>query len=223
MTKQRFTLELWDAGQRIYAAIIAHPFIKGLTDGSLEEDRFRFYVIQDALYLGEFARALNVAAARAPDDEWVMTFSEHAKAVILLERSLHEQFFEHWGFKREDVYSRHMAPTNLAYTAFLVATAYSRPFHELLGALLPCYWVYWEVGKELERHGSKKELYQRWIDTYSSKKYAEVCRAVLNVGDSLGRELALEEKNRVRKHFITSCRYEYMFWDAAHRMESWPV
>ncbi len=223
MPRRRFTQELWGAGRHIYASIIAHPFIRGLTDGTLGEERFRFYVVQDALYLSEFARALNVAAAHAPDDESLLVFSDHAKGVILVERSLHDQFFRHWGLKEEEVHSRPMAPTNLAYTSFLVATAYSKPFHELLGALLPCYWIYWEVGKELERRGSKKELYQRWIGTYSSKEYAEVCRTALDIGDSLGRKIPPQDKTRVRNYFITSCRYEYMFWDAAYRMESWPI
>ncbi len=223
MVSEEFTGELWKAAALIYEAILSHPFLAELVDGSLKVDRFRFYVIQDALYLSEFARALNAAAARAPRDEWVVTFSEHAKVILLGERSLHEQFFKHWGLSKEDVYSRPMSPTNLAYTSYLLATAHSKPFHEVLGALLACYWIYWEVGKELERLGSENQLYQRWIDTYSSKEYAAICNAVLDITNQVGSGLDPQAKIKVRNHFIVTCRYEYMFWDSAYRLEAWPI
>jgi len=215
--------ELWESASPTYEAIISHSFLAGLVDGSLQEDRFRFYVIQDALYLSEFARALNIAAARAPKDEWIVTFSEHAKGVLLGERALHEHFFSHWGLSREAVYLTPMSPTNLAYTSYLVATAYTKPFHELLGALLACYWIYWEVGKHLEAIGSKKQLYQRWVDTYSSREYAAICSAILDITDQVGTGLSPQSRTQVRNHFIVTCRYEYMFWDSAYRLEAWPI
>ena len=223
MAFERFTRELWDAADPIYAAILSHPFVTKLVDGTLQEDRFRFYVIQDALYLSEFARVLNLAAAHAPEDEWVVTFSEHAKVILLSERSLHEQFFKHWGLGREEVYLKPMSPTNLAYTSYLLATAYGKPFHELLGALLACYWIYWEVGKRLEQLGSKNQQYQHWIGTYSSKEYAAICKAVLEIADKIGPQLDFESRRKVQNHFMVTCRYEYMFWDSAYQMEAWPI
>jgi thiaminase/transcriptional activator TenA len=215
--------ELWESIEHIYRAIIGHPFIQELASGTLAEERFRFYVIQDALYLSEFARALSLAAARAPSDEWVATFSEHAQTAILVERELHRGFLKEWGLTEADVKATPMAPTNLAYTSYLIAVAYSRPFAELLGALLPCYWIYWEVGKELEARGSPNPLYQRWIDTYSSEEFGQVCRKVLQLTDQVGEHLTGEAREAVRRHFITTSRYEYLFWDSAYRLEEWPL
>jgi thiaminase (transcriptional activator TenA) len=92
-----FTKELWAAMEPIYGAILAHPFVRGLTDGSLSHESFRFYVVQDALYLREFARALSVAAARAPVDDWIIMFNEHAANALRVERALHEGFFQQFG------------------------------------------------------------------------------------------------------------------------------
>jgi thiaminase/transcriptional activator TenA len=153
----------------------------------------------------------------------MITFNEHSKTAIVVERSLHQSFFKDWGLEPSDVYSTPMSPTNLAYTTYLTAMAYSKPFHELLGALLPCYWLYWEVGKELEKRGSTKELYQRWIATYSSEEYGEICEAVLSIADTIGNGLAEGDRAKVTGHFVTTSRYEYMFWDSAYRLEEWPV
>ncbi|MBI4609522.1 MAG: thiaminase II, partial [Candidatus Rokubacteria bacterium] len=92
-----FTDELWDSIRAVYAAILRHPFLKGLTDGSLARESFRFYAVQDALYLREFARALSIAAARAPQDDWIIMFNEHAAGALKVERSLHESFFREFG------------------------------------------------------------------------------------------------------------------------------
>lgn len=200
-----------------------HPFIKGLADGSLRTEQFKFYVIQDALYLTEFAKTLSLTAAKVPEEDWIITFNEHSKTAILVERSLHHSFFKMWSLTKKEVYSTQMTPTNLAYTTYLVATAYSRPLHELLAALLPCYWLYWEVGKTLEKLGSKNELYQKWIETYASKDFANVCKFVLEITDSLDDTLTVSQKLDATKHFVTTSRYEYLFWDSAYRLEQWPV
>src|SRR5439155_21776391 len=93
---ERFTVQLWESIAPIYRAILAHPFLEGLTAGTLAEPAFRFYVLQDALYLREFARCLAQAAARAPHDAWCELFAEHAKVALVVERSLHQGFLRDW-------------------------------------------------------------------------------------------------------------------------------
>src|SRR5215472_6599573 len=129
-----FTSDLWASIEPIYAAILRHPFVAGLTDGSLPRARFQFYAVQDALYLREFARALSLAAARAPRDEWIIMFNDHAANALRVERSLHESFFAEFGLTPKAVAATPLAPTNLAYTSYLVAVAYGAPFHEGLAA-----------------------------------------------------------------------------------------
>src|SRR6266851_10233881 len=109
----RFTADLWRSIEPIYAAILRHPFVAGLTDGSLPRPSFQFYAVQDALYLREFARALSIAAARAPEDTWIIMFNEHAAGALRVERSLHESFFKEFGLTSADVTATPLAPTNL--------------------------------------------------------------------------------------------------------------
>jgi thiaminase/transcriptional activator TenA len=218
-----FTDELWKSIGPIYAAILRHPFVRGLTDGSLPRESFKFYAVQDALYLREFARALSLAAARAPEDDWIIMFNEHAAGALKVERELHESFFKDFGLTHADVAATPLAPTNLAYTSYLLAVAYGSPFHEAMAAVLPCYWIYWEVGKELERAGSADPLYKRWIGTYASEDFGAVVRAVLAAADQVAARLTPTERDRMRGHFVTTSRYEWMFWDMGLRREGWPV
>jgi thiaminase/transcriptional activator TenA len=218
-----FTSTLWQAIAPIYRAILAHPFVAGLTDGSLPREAFRFYAVQDALYLREFARGLSVAAARAPREEWIIMLNEHAAGALRVERTLHESFFKEFGLSPEAVAATPLAPVNLAYTSYLLAVAYGAPFHEAIAALLPCYWIYWEVGKTLERAGSRDPLYARWIGTYASEEFGAVVRDVLACVDTLAATLREEDRETMRRHFVTTSRYEWMFWDMGWRREAWPV
>ena len=218
-----FTDALWHSITDIYAAILRHPFISGLTDGSLAREAFRFYAIQDALYLREFARGLSVAAARAPRDEWIIMFNEHAAGALRVERALHESFFREFGLTPDDVAATPLAPTNVAYTSYLLAVAYGRPFHEAMAALLPCYWIYWEVGKALERAGSPDPLYARWIGTYASEEFGDVVRSVLAATDATAAALGPREREGMLRNFVTTSRYEWMFWEMGYRREHWPV
>src|SRR5258705_8103364 len=199
-----FTSELWRSIEPIYAAILRHPFLRGLTDGSLPRESFKFYAVQDALYLREFARALSLAGARATEDDWIIMFNEHAAGALKVERALHEGFFRDFGLTPADVAATPLAPTNLAYTSYLLAVAYGAPFHENMAALLPCYWIYWEVGKELERRGSSDPLYTRWIGTYASGEFGALVEAVLAATNAMAARVGEPERDAMRRHFLAT-------------------
>ena len=149
---------------RSYKNILVHPFLVGLSDGTLDVHAFRFYVVEDTYYLTEFARVLSILASKAPRDEWIVAFDRDAIGSLEAERALHESYFKDFGLSEEELRSRPPAPTALAYASYLLATAHSSSFPEALSAILPCYWIYLEVGKALARKGSPNPLYQRWID-----------------------------------------------------------
>jgi thiaminase (transcriptional activator TenA) len=217
------THRLWDSIAGLYDQILAHPFLAGLADGSLDQKAFRFYVVQDALYLRDYARALSVCGARAPTEDDVAMFNQHAAGAIAVERELHEGFLADFGLRPAEVEATPLAPTNRAYTSYLLASVYAGSFAEALAAVLPCYWIYAEVGAHLLERGSPDPLYQRWIDTYGGEEFAAVVQAVRELTDRVGAGLGDAELARVFERFATTSRYEWMFWDAAWRQERWPV
>jgi thiaminase/transcriptional activator TenA len=218
-----FTGELWQGITQTYDAILSHPFLRGLTDGSLPHEAFAFYVVQDALYLQAYASTLAAVASRAPDPAGTEMFARHAAEVITVERSLHGELLPELGIDPATLDTTELAPTTLAYNSYLLAVTSAGTYAEGVGAVLPCYWIYWEVGKELLRHGSPDPRYQRWIGTYGGEEYAATVAEVLAVADGLGPALAPHERARVHRHFRTTSRYEWMFWDMGYRQEKWPI
>lgn len=218
-----FTEELWAGNTDIFDAILAHPFITGLTDGTLPEPAFAHFVVQDGLFLRDYARALTVVASRAPDSASMQMFARHAADAVAAELELHSALLPELGISPAEADTAEPTPVNLAYTSYLLATARGGSYAEGVGVVLPCYWIYWEVGKELERRGSPDARFQRWINTYSAEEFAEVVRDVITEADRVGALLSGPERSLVARHYRTTSRYEWMFWDSAYRQDSWPV
>ena len=218
-----FTSELWQSVSGIYEAILSHPFLTGLADGSLPEESFAFYVIQDSLYLKQYGHTLAAIASRAPGASETEMFARHFIGVVAVEQHLHDELLGELGIDPATADVAEMAPTTLAFTSYLLAAARGGSYAEAIAAVLPAYWIYWEVGKELRRRGSSDPRFQRWIDTYSGADYGEYVQEILNLTNRLGDGLAEAERARLHWYFRASSRYEWMFWDMGFRMESWPI
>ena len=220
---ETFTATLWDGIADVYQAILRQPFVTGLTDASLPADAFMFYVAQDVLFLRQYARALAAVASRAPETAETELFARHAASIVTAEMSLHDSLLADLDIEPAAVDAARPAPTTLAYTSYLLATALGGSYADGVGALLPCYWIYWEVGKHLLERGSPDPRYQKWIGAYAAEEFGTDVRAVLTVTDRLGPELTPAQRAGVSTHFRVTSRYEWMFWDMAWRRESWPV
>ena len=218
---QEFTQQLWNPIRPIYANTLQHPFLTGLTDGTLPRESFEFYLIQDTLYLRSFAQALHILAARSPRKDWAITLSRHAIEALQEERELHGKILASYGITPERISAAEKAPTTLAYTNHLLATVQLYSFTEGVAAMLPCYWIYQEVGKDLVRRGSKNKDYQRWINQYAGDAYAASVRQMLAIVDESARTASPQARQSAQRLFTISARYEYMFWDMAWRREAW--
>ena len=218
-----WTTRLWTQADPTYRAILAHPFLSGLADGSLDEARFGYYLAQDAHYLRDYARALAIVAAKAPTHADTGLFARHAAETVAVGLALHETLLPQLGLDPADLDAIVPSPTTTAYTSYLLAAAYGRTFAEGVAAVLPCYWIYQRVGAELVGRGSPDPRYARWIDTYAGGAFAATVAEVLALADRVGAGLGPDESARATGHFVTTARYEWMFWDAAWRREAWPV
>ncbi|MCC7156044.1 MAG: TenA family protein [Bryobacterales bacterium] len=214
---ETFTGGLWRRIEPVYARTLAHPFLTGLTDGSLPRAKFQFYLAQDSLYLRAFGQALNLLAAKAPRPEWAVMLSQHSVEAVREEREMHRSILQSYGAQPVSK----MAPTNLAYTNHLFASVLRNGYLQGLCALLPCYWIYWEVGKHLARKGSPDKDYERWIRQYSGGDYGKTVNEVLGMADEAAASAAAGERLHAAELFEQSARYEYLFWDMAWREETW--
>jgi thiaminase/transcriptional activator TenA len=218
-----WTQQLWQAVEPTYQAILEHPFLQGLTDGSLPADRFAYYVAQDAHYLRDYARALAVVGAKAPTHADTGVLAKHAVGTVDVELALHEALLPRLGLSGAELDEIPISPTTTAYTSYLLATVYGGSFAQGLAAVLPCYWIYARVGEALVERGSPDERYATWIDTYAGEEFAAVVAEVLALADRIGPNLSEAEKALALRHFCVTSQYEWMFWDAAWRKETWPL
>jgi thiaminase/transcriptional activator TenA len=214
-----FSDELWESSADVYTAIRTHPFLVGLTDGTLPHAAFGHFVVQDSHYLRGYARALAVLAARAPTEDDITMFAGHAAGAIAAEQDMHAALSDALALDTDSP----VAPTTLAYTSYLLATCHGGSFAEGLGAVLPCYWIYARVGEALLAESSPDPLYARWLAMYGGEEFQAVVDAAIGVMDRVAEELAPVERARVVGHYRTTSRYEWMFWDGAWRRERWPV
>ena len=211
-----FTNFLWTSAVDVYKEILNHPFLQGVITGNLDENAFHFYIIQDIRYLQVFSSGLIHLGRKAPKYEWRFMFSEHAVDMLEMKDSFSGLLISELGYEFEEVYQIPMAPENLLYISFLLNAAQGQSFYEALAAFLPCYWFYAKLGVELKKQGSPMYLYQQWIRSLNSPRFMSKVKNVLSIMNQVVENLSEEEKELVRRHFVTAAEFEYRFWDMAY-------
>ena len=198
------------------------PFNVELAAGVLSEARFRHYIVQDAHYLIGFGRALALAAAKAPTPDRIVQFAKASEVAIVVERALHGSFFERFSITPEAFMQTPLSPTCHHYVSYLLATAYAEPYEIILGALLPCFWVYAEVGRDIHAQAAPSNPYQAWIDTYAGEEFHHAVQAVIEATNEVAQAASLELRERMHAAFTQATQLEWAFWDSAYRLETWP-
>ncbi|QTD40929.1 thiaminase II [Sporosarcina sp. Te-1] len=205
----------------IWEASFEHPFVQSLADGSLPEDVFRYYVLQDSYYLKHFAKVHALAAVQAKDLQTVKRFAQHAEETCGAEISLHEGFFDLLGVTESDLADFKPAPTAYAYTSHLYRAAMEGDLAATLSALLPCYWLYYEIGERLKDAKPEHPIYDKWIATYSSDWFEAATNEQIMRLNKLAEPLSPERQEEVMAHFVKSSHYELQFWEMAWTQEQW--
>jgi thiaminase/transcriptional activator TenA len=213
-----FSAELRQASAPVWEAQLAHPFVRGIGDGTLPEDRFRFYVRQDYLFLIDYGRLLALAAARAPRLAWMRRFAALAESVLETEMDLHRQFAARWGITTEQLETETTAPATDAYCDFLLRTAALGDFSELVAALLPCMWGYAEIGQSLAASPPDHEGYAEWIAAYASDDFARLAEWCRELTDAAAADVAGVGRRRMHVAFRASSEHELAFWEQAFRL-----
>ncbi len=218
-----FTQAAWDANARTYEAIRSMPFNAELAAGTLNTERFTHYIVQDAHYLIGFGRALSLAAAKAPDPDGIVQSSRAAQDAIIVERALHGGFFRDYGIAPEDFAATPLTPACDHYVSYLLATAYAAPFEVLCAALLPCFWIYKEVGDDIFSRARPDNPYRTWIDTSAGAEFGAAVSAMIAATDAAARQASPRGREEMHRAFAHATRLEWLFWDSAYREAAWPL
>jgi thiaminase/transcriptional activator TenA len=215
---KRLKRDAWSIWEKIFK----HPFVIELYRGVLPIEKFRYYVIQDYNFLIGMTRAFSLLAAKTDQYSVLREALTIAYGDVTIEMDNYLRLLDKIGLTLEEVLSTEPAPTNTAYVNHVLTTCSLGTPSECLAATLPCFWTYMEIpraNKELIRE-NKNKLYLEWINTYTSKEYIELTNKLIKLLDETWDGGNYE---RIRKIFITSSRYEYLFWDMGYKMEKWPI
>lgn len=204
------------AADEIWRAQHEHPFVRGIGDGTLDLDRFRFWLRQDYVFLIEYARLLALTVARSPDLDTMTRFAALLHETLHEEMALHRSYSAELGIVTRDLARERPAPATRGYADFLLRTAALGDFPDLLAALLPCMWGFNEIGLALAERGAPDHRgYARWIELYSSPEFTTLVEWLRDLTDRLGAGLPPSDEERLREIFLTSSRHELAFWEMA--------
>lgn len=221
-----FARECLDACGDAWGASFDHPFVVALADGTLEPERFRFYQMQDARYLEAFADACSLISTRCPRPDDKLWFIEAARLALVVETQLHEGYGTRFGYSAKDVAALELSPNNRAYQDHMLSTVQRGSLLEAVAALAPCPWLYTEMGGTLEKRlGTIPDShpYADWLRTYADPGFIDYTNALL---ERMNRFAAMHDevvRRRATEAFAVSARYEWMFWQQAWDLQTWPV
>jgi thiaminase/transcriptional activator TenA len=208
MSDAPFTDHLRRIADPVWQAQFDHPMVRGIGDGSLPPEIFGYWLRQDYLFLIDYSRLFALAVVRAPDLEAMTMFSQLLHETLTREMDLHRTFVGDFGTQ--------------GYTDFLLRTAATGEYADLLGALLPCMWGYSEIGQHLAKLPPPADTrYQAWIETYADPEFARLAQWCRELTDEACAGLPESRLRAVEQAFLTSSRYELAFWEMAWSGERW--
>lgn len=210
--------DAWEAITPIYRKITEMSFIIELIDGTLEKEKFQFYIAQDSIYLEHFGKALAMIAARCSKTDNSLAFIHFAQNAIIVESNLHDSYFNDFGIADKGI----AQPACHHYSHFLKSTTSLAPVEVGMAAVLPCFWIYKAVGDYiLQSQILQNNPYQKWIDTYGGEEFATAVQQAISICDKAAESASSQTKAEMLEAFVSASRLEYDFWDGAYKLRQW--
>jgi thiaminase/transcriptional activator TenA len=215
----KFSDQLRHIVDPIWEKSFEHPFVKEIAQGTLDIQKFVHYLKQDSYYLTHFAKIQSIGAAKAPDLATAGRMAFHAHCTYQAEHALHETFFHELNIQPDPHFVP--APTAYQYVTHLHAVASQGSLGEIIAAILPCYWLYYEIGHRYKDAKPNHPIYDKWIATYGDEWFGELVKEQIDRLDWLADRTNDAEREKMKRHFQISSRYELAFWEMAYTLETW--
>lgn len=212
---------LHEAARPVWEKYLTHPFVRGIGDGTLDLEKFRYFMIQDYLYLFDYARVFALGVAKARDPALMRIFSANVDGILNGEMAIHRSYMARLGITEPEVLSETPALANTSYTNYMLSAAYRGGPAEITAAILSCSWSYAEIGEALAKRPGALDhpFFGEWVRGYASEDYARTNTALIELMDRLAENGTPEAYQTLEEIFVTCSRYELGFWDMAWRLE----
>ena len=213
---RRKTVPYWEGS-------FQHPFIQELQAGTLAMEKFRYYLLQDRYYLEHFSKLYALIAAQTTDEAIKEMLLMGAQDLAAGELMIRAEFFAELDITPEEIVRTPIAPTAYHYVSHMYRQVASGSVKSALAGLLPCPWLYQEIGVTLVKQGSPVPLYQRWLETYAGEEGAEGVWQQCDLVNRLYEEAEEQEQLQMIEAFEISAKMEYLFWEMSYTLETWPA
>ena len=186
-----------------------------IQNGTLDKDKFRYYIIQDYLYLEDYAKTFAVGVAKAKNLKMANLFAKYI-SVMNGELDVHNGYLARLGVTQEEIDSTPRSLDNLSYTSYMLRVAYEEGEAEILAAILSCAYSYEIIAKNIVKNNPSSindEFYGDWIKGYASEGYAEENVILLEELNCLTENYTEEQIQHLVDIFVACSRYELAFWE----------
>ncbi len=211
---------LFNEVKNIWEEYLNHPFIKEMGEGILDKEKFRRYLIQDFLYLKEYAKVYGMGLVKSENIEEMKFFKDSINGIMEDESATHIIYLKDFGEKIEELENYKISFDNDNYTSFMKSIALTGDLLELVVAVLPCAWSYYYIAKEMKNTYADNldgNFYGPWIKSYSCDDYARCAQKNIDFTNKICGNLDESKKEKLKKIFIQASIYEMKFWDMAYK------
>ena len=206
---------VWEEGYQ-------QPFIRELGEGTLQRERFAFYLLQDFRYVNDYARVHALGLAKTTDPEIMAFMLKVQNGALLVETEVHRSYLASYGITEEQMNNVRQSAFARAYTSNILSIAYGKDILDILVAVLPCAWVYADYGYRLAAEFADTlddNPYKSWIDMYKTDEFWQDSVWLLDHIEKLVTDASEERKRELTDIFVTGVENEYMFWASAYDMQ----
>ena len=203
------------AAAPIWEKCLRHPFVTGIGDGTLDVEKFRFFMLQDYLYLFDYAKVFALGVVKARDPRLMRLFARNVDAVLGGEMNIHRAYMKRLGITEEQVLAVQPALDNLSYTHYMLSVASAGTPMEIIASILACSWSYAEIGKdtlEIADH----PFFGEWVEGYACDEYHAANVELCDLMDSM----TIDETRypHIEEIFLNCSLYELAFWQMSWEM-----
>lgn len=212
------TEKFYQDASEVWESFHDHPFVKGLGDGTLEEESFRFYMIQDYLYLLEYVKVFALGLTKSKDEFLQRKFAAHIHNTLNVEMDIHKAYMARLGITPDEVAAAKPSIHNQAYTSYMIDAASTGDALDALTAILACAWSYAAIAAEmLNRNPGARDhqFYGEWVQGYTSEAFVSAAEDLIALTNQYGAEVSDQRAEALSLLFTNCCRFEYGFWDMA--------
>ena len=199
-----------------------HPFVQELGKGVLDKEKFKFYLLQDYLYLLQYAKVFATAVLKSDTEEYMTGFSKSQHYILATEMDVHREYMRGFNITPQEAETAKSSLFNRSYTANMLSYGLTGGLAEVLAAVFPCAWTYADYGKRLkEQYADKLEgnFYRTWIENYASDEFSDSFEWFFDALDSLVANMSDTQRMKIENIFVSSVEFEYLFWDMAYNQQ----